>query len=383
MSRYKGWAMKYFLSAVLGTCILLLSTSAYGDPGNATWFLLDQYLAHDYQEDGRITDFSRGGITTSEGEAYALFFFLVNNDRPRFEKVLSWIGNNLADGDLGKHPISWLWGKNRQRRWGVLDHNTASDADLWITYTLLEAGRLWADPEYLRLGRAIAHRIANTELKPLPRWGVFLVPGIQGFHPAPDLWRLNPSYTPPFILQRLKNEMKGEKWKNLPKLNLSLLRHVSRRGFAPDWTAYSPGKGFFKDPATGYTGSYDAIRVYLWAGMTSSQDPLSHRILFLLRGWARTHSSDVTIKIDLKSGKGAGTPSVGYRAALLPYWARFKCQGLPRRVFRIRHEALQNLASLTYYDWNLLLFGLGYVEGRFTFDREGKLRVLWEKGPRI
>ncbi|MFX6250500.1 hypothetical protein ABTF88_21320, partial [Acinetobacter baumannii] len=38
------------------------------------------------------------------------------------------------------------------------------------------------------------------------------------------------------------------------------------------------------DPAKGELGSYDAIRVYLWAGMTSPRDPQAAPLLAALDG---------------------------------------------------------------------------------------------------
>ena len=38
--------------------------------------------------------------TVSEAQAYGLFFALVANDRPSFEKILKWTENNMAGGDL-------------------------------------------------------------------------------------------------------------------------------------------------------------------------------------------------------------------------------------------------------------------------------------------
>lgn len=370
--------MRFLIAALMGGVLLAMPSKIYADT-NGPWFLLTQYLARYYQEDGRITDFSRGGITTSEGEAYALFFFLVNNDRIRFKKVLLWVANNLAKGDLSNHSISWLWGKNRKKGWGVLDNNTASDADLWICYTLLEAGRLWNEPEYIHLGRAIAHRMVKTEFQTIPGFGMFMLPGTRGFTPASGLWRLNPSYLPPFIVRRFQKEFKADPWKNLPKLNLSLLKHISHKGFVPDWTSYRLKTGFGPDPVSGFIGSYDAIRVYLWVGMMSPSDPQASHILTLVNGWSRKDAPKLSAIINIQNDKTKGHPPLGFRAALLPYWNKLLCKKALPEQFRVRYEILHTRKKISYYDWNLLLFGTGFMEGRFSFDRWGEVRVPWKK----
>ncbi|MEK9939779.1 MAG: glycosyl hydrolase family 8, partial [Methylotenera sp.] len=79
-------------------------------------------------------------MTTSEGQAYALFFALVANDQPQFERLLQWTQLNLAQGNLATNLPAWHWGQKADGSWGVIDGNSASDADIWIVYTLLEAG---------------------------------------------------------------------------------------------------------------------------------------------------------------------------------------------------------------------------------------------------
>src|SRR5438105_1905284 len=82
----------------------------------------------------RVIDHDSGDRTTSEGQAYATFFALVANDRSRFDGLLHWTEINLASGDLTSHLPAWSWGKNPNNKWGVLDSNSASDADLWMAY---------------------------------------------------------------------------------------------------------------------------------------------------------------------------------------------------------------------------------------------------------
>lgn len=89
----------------------------------------------DYISDGgRVIDPSDARqITTSEGQSYALFFALAANDRDAFKTVLSWTQNNTAEGDLSARLPAWLWGRKNETEWTVLDTNSASDADIWIT----------------------------------------------------------------------------------------------------------------------------------------------------------------------------------------------------------------------------------------------------------
>src|SRR5262245_56480759 len=132
------------------------------------WPLWRSYAARFLDDQVRVIDRDAGDRTTSEGQAYAMFFSLVANDRSRFDRLLAWSERNLAGGDLGSRLPSWLWGRAPNGEWRVLDANSASDADLWMAYTLLEAGEAWAEPRYRQLGAALAGRIAEQEVAHIP-----------------------------------------------------------------------------------------------------------------------------------------------------------------------------------------------------------------------
>src|SRR3989442_10032909 len=130
----------------------------------------------------RVIDHDAGDRTTSEGQAYAMFFALVANDRPRFDGLLRWTEVNLASGDLTSHLPAWAWGKGPNNKWGTIDSNSASDADVWIAYTLLQAGSAWKEPHYTWLGTALAKCIATEETAQIAGFGTVLLPGVSGFH---------------------------------------------------------------------------------------------------------------------------------------------------------------------------------------------------------
>ncbi|MCJ8273098.1 MAG: glycosyl hydrolase family 8 [Psychrosphaera sp.] len=120
-------------------------------------------------KDGRVVDPSTEFLyTTSEGQSYGLFFALVANNQPLFNKLLHWTQNNLSQGDLTARLPAWQWGKRKDDSWGVIDSNSASDSDLWIAYTLLEAGRLFKDKRYTALGKLLSQRILREETTDLP-----------------------------------------------------------------------------------------------------------------------------------------------------------------------------------------------------------------------
>jgi endoglucanase len=102
---------------------------------------VDHFRQHYISEEGRVIDPADGRHHHLEGQSYALFFALVNDDRETFARLLDWTERQLARGDL-RLPAILALGQAAGRQPGVLDANSASDSDLWIAYSLLEAGRL-------------------------------------------------------------------------------------------------------------------------------------------------------------------------------------------------------------------------------------------------
>ncbi|TJY65318.1 cellulase [Sinimarinibacterium sp. CAU 1509] len=335
-----------------------------------------QYLS----ADGRVIDPSRTDArTVSEGQAYALFFALVANDRATFEQLLRWTENNLADGDLTQALPAWHWGRRADGSWGVIDANSASDADVWLVYTLDQAGRLWQQPYYRTLAAVIGARVFARETATLPELGLTLLPAPFGFQPQDDLWRLNPSYLPPMLLSALARHQPEHDWRALHDSALRLLVGSAPRGFAPDWVAYRGDHGFVVDEATAGVGSYDAIRVYLWLGLMSvkAQDRaalLRHfaPMAVLLRTRALPPAS-----IDTASGVVSGDGPVGFSAALVPFLkASAEADAAARLQRQIQQQRGPQFSG--YYDAVLSLFGLGAGQ-HYQFDAAGDLLPAWSR----
>src|SRR5215831_15027998 len=169
-----GGAERAMRCSFLLMLLLLMSTSVSGVAED--WPLWQRYAAAFMDNQVRVIDHDAQDRTTSEGQAYAMFFALVADDRPRFDGLLRWTEINLAGGDLKSHTPAWLWGRKPGNQWGVLDPNSAADADVWMAYTLLEAGKAWKEPRYTLLGTALAKRIANQEVAQIPGFGAALLP---------------------------------------------------------------------------------------------------------------------------------------------------------------------------------------------------------------
>ena len=343
------------------------------------------FAARHIQPDGRVIDFDTPlQQSTSEGQSYALFFSVVHDDRRNFERVLAWTETNLSGGSLAQRLPAWLWGRKTEGGWGVIDTNPASDAELWIAYALLEAARLWNEPRYRTLGRALLALVVRDEVVTLAGLGRMLLPWSRDVASGP-VWRLNASYMPLQLLRRFQQEEPTGPWREIADNTVRMIAEVSPQGFTPDWCAWSTDrKAFVADPDKGTVGSYDAIRVYLWAGMLNPQEPARAALLKSLYGPRRVVERPQAPPeyVDTATGVVRGTGPAGFSGALLPYLkAQNAMPALTAQLARIPTDLGGTMvppkAPLPYYERMLLLFGQGWLDGRYAFGRHGELQPQW------
>ena len=324
-----------------------------------------------------------------------MFFALVDDDRTHFDKVLNWTETNMAGGDLTLRLPGWLWGKSGGGEWKTLDGNSASDADLWMAYTLMEAGRLWHEPRYDKLGRLMAARIAKQDAVLIPGVGTELAPGPTGYHPQPTVWVVNPSYMPISLLVYMHKMLPDGPWGAMLEALPEIVGGEGSHGFAMDWLTAGEGGvrpgGPPVEPSAGVrepqaAGSYDAIRVYLWLGMADPGTPGVRELLAQVAGMAaylKGGAMTPPLEVNAAGEVVHADAPVGFSAAVMPY---LQAVGLKAQAkvqadrLTVLHDGASGLygRSAEYYDQNLVLFSTGFSEQRFRFGRDGKLAVKWK-----
>ncbi|PMZ87523.1 MULTISPECIES: cellulose synthase complex periplasmic endoglucanase BcsZ [unclassified Pseudomonas] len=381
------------LSAALALALLAPATAAANSCESPAWPLWQTYATRFVQDDGRVLESSlKSNHSTSEGQSYSMLFALIGNDQPRFDTLWRWTSANLAGADIATRLPGWLWGQGTDGQWRLQDANSAADADLWIAYALLEAARLWDRPDYHQDALHLMATIEAQLVVKLPGLGPMVLPGPQGFVQPDALWRLNPSYLPLPLLRRLAKEAPTGPWQAIANNTATMISQSSHHGFVADWVSYqgtsTQSGAFVSDPINGDTGSYDAIRVYLWLGMNDASEPLAALLLKRLDGMARstvaTGSPPETVEV--RHGNARGQSPFGFRAALIPY---LQAKGQPGLADQQRHlvdlalrEALArpdaDVGPPRYYDLMLSLFALGWADKHYRFREDGTLKLSWE-----
>ena len=135
---------------VIALCALLLCACATAPdvaaPADTKSRALDElsalwsYYKHDYIHDGRVVALDEDGITTSEGQSYAMLRAVWANDHWTFESVWRWTRENLQVRN--DRLFAWKW------KGSVLDENSATDADVDIALALILASRTFSKDEY-------------------------------------------------------------------------------------------------------------------------------------------------------------------------------------------------------------------------------------------
>jgi endoglucanase len=137
------------------------------------------------------------------------------------------------------------------------------------------------------------------------------------------------------------------------------------------------------DTQHGDTGSYDAIRCYLWAGVAPADDPLRPALLQGLSGIQRhTRTATLPERFATRAAAGAdpatvarGTAPPGFIAALQPYLAALgDCPGARLLAERLATVCAHPTTRLRYYDHALALFSAGWLQQRWRCDRHGRLQ---------
>ena len=368
---------------IVSWMVLGWALSSAGASANTTsdWPEWNDFVGRFVQADGRVIDLTFERKSTSEGQSYGLFFALVANQRAQFDTLLRWTSDNLAAGQLGDRLPAWLWGLRDDGSWGVKDENAASDADLWIAYSLLEAARLWNAPHYADTGRKLLAQIRRREIAHAGSAGPVLLPAPIGFTLDKGRFWLNPSYLPDFMFRYLAATDPKGPWQSVWDGYMRMAPRIFSAGVAPDMFVVDSTGKVMPDTQREPSGSYDAIRVYLWAGMSGRS---SQEMVRMLSTYAELIRKFGTPPEKVNPLTGVATKfdysPIGFSGAVLPFLSALDDKpSLEKQRDRVRAAALRAKRgeATNYYDQILILFGKGWLDGQYRFDDQGRLQPKW------
>lgn len=304
------------------------------------------YVRRFIQRDGRVVDWSDEGVTTSEGQAYALVRAVWADDRRTFDRVLRWTEDNLQGGDPTALP-AWRWGE-REGAWGVLDANPAADADAWMAYALLLAAERWGAAAYRDQARGLLGAIWEAEVAQVGPW-TLLLPGPWAM--GQDPVRLNPSYFLPFAFRAFAAEDPAHDWMALVDGSYGLLGALMPIGrLPPDWLHLDPATGTrLADPADAPPDSphhgWEAFRVAwsLAADARWHDEPRARALLATYSRLASRYEDDGMLGavVDVQGAPRVPYSSPGFYGSLLAAWSETR----PADAARLFERELAPLAG--------------------------------------
>lgn len=188
-----------------------------------------------------------------------------------------------------------------------------------------------------------------------------------------ETWKLSLSYLPLQLIKRFPREF-DRLWQQVLDNSVRLLMDTSPKGIAPDWISWADLNQFKATSDDQRIGSYDAIRVYLWVGMLAGDEPHADllRSHFLRIGERVSPRGQVAEKTVVSTAQGSSWGGHGFSAALLPL-----LKGYALESPLIDNTKIGLESTMGYYNQMLTLFGYGWFENRYRFDRNGYLVLPW------
>lgn len=301
-------------------------------PSTANRKLLEEswiiYRQQFIQEDGRVIDYEASDRSTSEGQAYAMLRAVLINDPKTFDLTLDWAEDNLRRFSSTGEPLdqlwAWKWGIDEAGKWGPIDNNFASDADIDAITALIFASRRWNRPEYLELARVKLEDLwkFSTIAAATPGSKRYLLPGpAEAFVPSPSTVYLNPSYLAPYAFRLFAQVDPAHDWLSLVESSYQVLEEssqVSAVGLPGDWIVLDLPTGKFRpmppESKLQSVYSFDAYRVWwrvawdlAWFKPPEAQRYLNSATQHLQKLWAS--SGRLPARIDIQ-----GQSTVSYDA---------------------------------------------------------------------
>lgn len=320
-------------------------------------------------DDGRVIDYQRASVTTSEGQAYAMMRALLTRDKKTFDTTYNWTKYNLQHKD--DHIFAWLWGQQKpsnvqgEIKWGILDQNGATDAGAEIAIGLILASKIWNQYSYMEDAKKIINDIWNKETVEIKGERI-LSAGIN--QNKAEVVEVNPSYFMIFSFRIFAKVDKSHDWQSVVDSSYRLtnwcINHIPSR-LPPDVFYIDRKTGVITFDKDKSDFSYDAIRVFyrFYADYILTKDKRATELL-----------SKSKLFIDMwKQGeifytqyKQNGEPkdydeSIGSIAMLLPVIKMYDKQTAKeiyeKRIKKQYHKEGYWDDPMDYYAQNLVWFG--------------------------
>lgn len=343
---------------------------------NASW---ENYRERFITEEGRVVDDSADGVTTSEGQSYAMLRSVWIDDKETFDLTWQWTKDNLKQDDTWL--FGWRWGDREDGTFGLLSdggNNSASDAESDIALALILASRRWRDERYANESRAVLNSMW-TYLTDEYDGKRYLIAG--NWAKTEETMVINPSYFSPYAWRLFAEYDTEHDWNSLIDPGYDVLFESSKAGLdteggiglPPDWIMLDKTTGAWK--ATNLEGlstdySFDAMRVpwriaidYSWFGEERAMEYLKVLNQPLENYFVRDQKLINRYRHDGLAMSENENPTMyaTWLASLSILNKELANRVYQEKILRLYSNAEDNFVeSLPYYEQNWLWFGTAY-----------------------
>src|SRR5579885_2271159 len=334
------------------------------------------YASQFIQKNGRSVDPGQKNVTTSEAQSYALLRAVWSDDRPTFDKVLTFTRTYMKRPT--DHLFGWRYGKLQNGKYGFLPgggENAAADADTDIAFALILASRRWHDPIYLSYAKPLIADIWRNETA-IVRGKRYLIAGNW----AQDNQKIiiNVSYFAPYAWRAFATIDTKDDWQSLLAPAYQLLTDAGTApldtgkgvGLPPDWVAMNRTTGELS--ATNISSftthySFDAMRTpwrialdYLWNKDPRAKTYLLDSYTALANDYKQHHTLAALYSHDGKRLTAVENPAM--YATSLGYFIiadkKTADQLYQNKIIRLYSNDKNTFnPKLPYYEQNWLWFG--------------------------
>jgi cellulose synthase (UDP-forming) len=259
------------------------------------------FYKFNFIENGRVISHDEKGVTTSEGQSYAMLRAVWASDHEMFDTVWNWTKKNLRR----KNDKLFAWKYNNGK---VLDYNAATDADVDIALALLLGSRLFKDELYADEARKILRDIWKYEVVKVDE-KYYLTGG--NWASSERYPTIHVAYLAPYAYETFATVDPDHPWKQLVETSYEILHWVY-----DDQELQLPPEIIYIDKKTGTLllqrpgskdgprFSYDAFPIfwrvavdYRWYGR--SEEKLRKEMLrFFITEWKRNNAFYDTYQLD-------------------------------------------------------------------------------------
>lgn len=246
-------------------CLFMLVSACQPDTDPLTTQNWSLYKSRFISNDGRIVDTGNSDISHSEGQGYGLWLAVHHDDPATFSTIWQWTKANLQV----RNDKLFMWRKRQTVALKDEDPNNASDGDILIAWSLLNAAQRWQQPDYQTEAINI---IADIKHKLLEHWNglTILLPGEYGFKNEQAI-TVNLSYWIYPAFQSFAKFDQDPVWQTLIDSGLGLLDQArfGRWQLPPDWLQLNSDNSF--NAAKSKRFGYDAVRIPLYLALANTK----------------------------------------------------------------------------------------------------------------